>query len=104
MTYKARTYVRLLAMSDLSGETFEDIERQAKEFRAKVLSGEIPAKCCESKCCESKVELHFEPTQEEYVVSDYWTCEQSPIGRCEYGPDDPANDSCVHCGDPEERK
>lgn len=97
MPYKAKTYVRLFATAELSGETSEDVERQAKEFQARVISGEVPTKLYD-------VELSFEGTQEEYVVSDYWTCRQSPINRCEYDPDDSAHDDCVHCGEPEERK
>ncbi len=34
-----------------------------------------------------------------------WTCPTSPTEHCEYNPvKDPAWDSCLHCGDPYERK
>jgi hypothetical protein len=34
-----------------------------------------------------------------------WDCSESPTGYCEYDDEtDPARDSCIHCGDPEERK
>jgi hypothetical protein len=46
-----------------------------------------------------------EPTQPGYVVGRTWKCEDSPHTFCEYQEDeDPAHDSCVPCGDPEERK
>jgi hypothetical protein len=35
----------------------------------------------------------------------HWECVKSPLGRCQYDLEkDPAADSCIHCGDPEERK
>lgn len=35
----------------------------------------------------------------------YWPCSKSPIERCAYNDiDDPAYDSCLFCGKPEERK
>ena len=34
-----------------------------------------------------------------------WSCDTSPIKVCQYNVDeDPACDSCIWCGDPEERK
>lgn len=34
-----------------------------------------------------------------------WECPKSPHGLCVYVPaDDPCRDSCIYCGDPEERK
>lgn len=33
-----------------------------------------------------------------------WWCPGSSNGLCEYGPNDPCNDWCIHCGEPEERK
>ncbi len=33
-----------------------------------------------------------------------WDCPTSPTGKCEYADDDFMEDSCIHCGQPEERK
>lgn len=34
-----------------------------------------------------------------------WDCQDSPTGRCAYnGEEDPVNDECLFCGDPDERK
>ena len=34
-----------------------------------------------------------------------WYCVKSPTNICEYDEDeDPALDTCIHCGDPDERK
>ena len=45
------------------------------------------------------------PTKPGYVVGKTWDCKESPHLYCEYDDDeDPAHDSCVHCGDPYERK
>lgn len=40
------------------------------------------------------------------TTSDAWQCEARGDGKmCQYNDDeDPAHDSCIHCGDPEERK
>lgn len=39
-------------------------------------------------------------------VSDFWTCEDSPIGYCVFPKDDNGHvlDECQYCGDPQERK
>jgi hypothetical protein len=35
----------------------------------------------------------------------HWDCNESPIGLCLYhNIEDPAHDSCIYCGEPEERK
>ena len=40
-----------------------------------------------------------------HVVDTMWGCEDSPFGWCAYHRfDDPAHDSCIFCGDPQERK
>lgn len=40
-----------------------------------------------------------------YRVSTFWDCEKSPIGCCMYNHnEDRFHDSCLFCGDPEERK
>lgn len=33
-----------------------------------------------------------------------WKCNTSPIGVCQYLPEDIAHDFCIHCGEPDERK
>jgi len=48
-------------------------------------------------------EAGFDP--EELAVTDYWKCENSPVGKCVYEAfEDPCHDRCIFCGDPEERK
>lgn len=37
-------------------------------------------------------------------VDGGWYCEQSPTHQCEYADDDHAQDNCIHCGMPDERK
>jgi hypothetical protein len=38
-------------------------------------------------------------------VMGYWKCRKSPVGHCVYDiEDDPEQDSCIYCGDPDERK
>lgn len=37
-------------------------------------------------------------------VSPYHDCKISPVFVCVYKDDDPCNDFCIYCGDPEERK
>jgi len=38
-------------------------------------------------------------------ATDAWVCEDSPTGFCVYNSEnDPCHDSCLHCGQPEERK
>jgi len=38
-------------------------------------------------------------------VSTYWRCEASPCGYCTYDSvNDRAHDTCIFCGEPEERK
>jgi len=48
-----------------------------------------------------------EPSAPGLIVTGTWACEERP-GRhlsCEYNSEvDPCLDSCVHCGQPEERK
>lgn len=36
--------------------------------------------------------------------ADRWYCVKSPTHLCEYEEDDTAWDSCIHCGQPDERK
>lgn len=39
------------------------------------------------------------------LVAGVHRCDESPTGSCEYDEaEDPCNDDCVHCGQPEERK
>lgn len=40
-----------------------------------------------------------------YPISTFWNCQKSPIGCCMYSKnEDRAHDSCLFCGEPEERK
>ncbi len=46
-----------------------------------------------------------EPTEPGLVVGKAHHCPSSPHSYCEYhDSEDPCHDSCVHCGDPYERK
>lgn len=41
----------------------------------------------------------------DYVTLGTWTCMKSPVGYCFYDSErDPANDECLICGEPDERK
>lgn len=43
--------------------------------------------------------------EEDDWTPDGWVCQSSPTQRCQYNDDtDPMHDSCIHCGEPEERK
>jgi len=45
------------------------------------------------------------PTEPGLVVGKAHDCPSSPHSYCEYHDgEDPSHDSCVHCGDPYERK
>ena len=46
-------------------------------------------------------EKHLEDAKKQEEWDWRWDCDKSPSGKCEYEEDD---DSCDHCGEPEERK
>lgn len=40
----------------------------------------------------------------EYTEDEFWDCEKSPIGHCVYSWCDSAQDDCLFCHQPSERK
>lgn len=45
------------------------------------------------------------PNKDDLSFSQTWECDGSPTGYCVYNDvEDPINDSCVFCGQPDERK
>lgn len=54
-------------------------------------------------CGEVLRERGIDPSN--VVVPKTWDCNKSPVGTCVYDFfQDPCRDSCLFCGDPEERK
>jgi len=52
-----------------------------------------------------KVNYDDEIFLDDYVLDFRWGCEDSPYGWCTYNDeDDPAHDTCIFCGLPQERK
>lgn len=50
-------------------------------------------------------EIFGEGNGQWHDVDAFWGCDSSPIGWCVYhNYADPAHDSCVFCGEPQERK
>ena len=45
------------------------------------------------------------PIHYNHISFGYWECKDSPTDKCVYGfLYDHANDSCIYCGEPDERK
>lgn len=69
----------------------------------------LPAWELEQLCIEAAdllVELRPYIRSHELMIemSNGWKCDKSISGYCEYKDDDVCNDSCIYCGQPEERK
>lgn len=77
----------------MKNEELEEMELELKELKKEIK--------------KKKYDLIFDETglQSNEVKIGSWDCEQSPIGKCVYDiVEDEHCDSCVFCGEPDERK
>lgn len=55
--------------------------------------------------CLADLQTQYPDLQFSDLTCGHWQCEDSLLGHCVYdAPDDPCLDSCLYCGDPNERK
>ncbi len=85
---------------------FTDAEREAYQKERESLYGQIEnAQYRYEELIERTLERLQQINPEITAISEYWDCRLSPVGMCVYNEDeDPMRDSCLYCGDPEERK
>jgi hypothetical protein len=55
---------------------------------------------------ESEIVLqNYKENKPSHHVIGHWDCPNSPIGTCVYDiEEDPCEDDCIYCGEPDERK
>jgi hypothetical protein len=75
--------------------------------RRKEFGAEIEVRRELSKLSGSRIEdgTSVDGVSAAAIEIGHWACEASPIGICAYdGYEDPIQDNCLYCNNPEERK
>jgi hypothetical protein len=84
--------------------TFAHVARQIKlGIDNQVDEGELGVKELLSKYIHDNPEVENCDDPSDLVLGG-WECEKSPTGYCVYHDEDSMHDTCLFCGDPEERK
>jgi hypothetical protein len=97
-------------MNKETEDTIKQIDKEISEINRKLRV----LHTAKSNLCDRKTDLLLGIIKEYFRISDkemncieigYWDCPTSPIGVCFYNShEDPCSDTCLVCGDPEERK